>query len=206
MAHFETDEQHWAVIHAAMDYKPTPEQDAANTAAVDGLEIVRRQIEYYRDVELPSGRRYPGLSKSDVPREAIATVMSEHYWGDLRRIEEHQPKMPGVRLPTFDKHNPAHYWGGSFVIFANHPTVAHSMRYDTVDDLIARTPRSQCYWRGHNVLCADYAPNYLCFARPSQHLLLFASCFDCTRWLLAGSPDPNVWVRVAQRQEQHRPR
>ncbi|WP_167098295.1 hypothetical protein [Mycobacterium sp. DL592] len=195
MTHFGSDEERWAAVQEVMKHSPTPEEDVANAAAVDGLEIVRRQVEYYQDAELPSGRRYPGLSKSDAARQAVATVMSEYYWGDLRQIEEHQPKMPGVPLSTFDKHNPSHY-GGLFVIFADRPTVAHSMRYDTVEDLITRAGRSQCYWRGHNVLCAEYAPNYLCFARPSQYLLLFPSCFYCTQWLRAGAPDPNTWVRM----------
>ena len=194
MTHFETDEERWAAIHAAMGYNPTSDQLVADEAGADQIYAAIREAQRYQDLELPSGQRYHGMHGSDAVREAMDIVMSEHRHGELpREIKEYQPKMPGVRLPTFDKHDPEAYRGNLFGVFADRPTVAHSLRYSTVEALVARRARSHCYWRGLNLMCADYAPNQLCFAR-GQFVLVFPTCFACKIWLRAGSPDPREWA------------
>lgn len=206
MTHFETDEEHWAAIHAAMDYKPTPDQLVADEAGADQIYAAIREAQRYQDLELPSGERHDGMHGSDAVREAMDIVMSEHRYGELpRQIKEHQFRlegMPGVRLPTFDRHDPEAYRGNLFVVFANRPHVAHSMRYDIVEDLIARKKRrsqlSQCYWRGLNVFCANYAPRQLCFAR-GQFVLVFPTCFECKAWLRVGAPEPNAYNELRRR-------
>jgi hypothetical protein len=198
MTIYESDEEHWAAIHAAMGYNPTPDQLVADEAGEDQICAAIRDAQRYQDMELPSRRRYHGLHGSDTVREWMDVVMSEHRYGELpRQIKEHQMRMkgmPGVRLPTFDPDAPEAY-RSLFAIFADRPHVAHSMRYDSIENLIARKKCTQCYWSGLNLMCADYAPNQLCFAR-GQFVLIFPTCFACKAWVRAGSPDPHVWTQT----------
>lgn len=196
MPHFESDEEHWAAIHAAMDYNPTPDQRAVDEAGADQIYAAIRDAARYQDLELPTGERYHGMHGSHTVREWMDVVMSEHR-EPLREIKEYRPKMPGVSLPTFEPDNPADY-RGLFVIFADRHKTAHSVRYDAVEALVARRAYPRCYWRGLNVFCANYAPRQLCFAR-GQFVLVFPTCFECKAWLRAGAPEPNTYNELRRR-------
>ncbi len=189
-----TDGELDARVLAAFDYSPTPDDDVRAEAGSDGAEVSMREAEHYNDMALPSGQVRFGLHGLPAVRDQLNLVAHQHHYGPLPiQVGEWRLKMPGVRLPEFDDGDPSHF-RGTFVYFASAPHILHSMRYDTVEGLIARQlkKRTECDWRGVNVFCADYAREYLCFAR-GQHVIAFATCFECVWWLLNGAPDPNAY-------------
>lgn len=178
---------------------PSAEEDLAAEAGAEGIAVAMRTAEAWDCKFWPTGEHHWQLKTLPVVREQIDGVMSQyrHPMGP-GRVEEWSPRLPGVKLPTWDDGDPA-CMRTAFVVFARSPEVSHSMRFDTVDGLLERRKvhRHSCDWRGLNLMCADYAPEHLLFSR-GQFVVAFATCFACKSWLLAGAVEQASWVAAHQ--------
>ncbi|MGD9621217.1 MAG: hypothetical protein AB7G47_21285 [Mycolicibacterium sp.] len=192
-----SDAEHDARVLAAMDYAPTPDEELRTDAGSDQIDAARREADGYGGMFLPSGERHPELRGLTAVYEMGVTVMANYRAAvetnrllGLETVKEWVPPMPGVGLPTFDINDPA-CQRGLFLIFAGTPHVLHSMRFDTVEQLVARElQHSQgCDWQPVGPQCASYATEFLMIARGS-FLVATAICWSCKKWLLAGAPDP----------------
>lgn len=197
---YETDAEHEAAVLEAFEYAPTPEDDARAQAGADGRMVAMETTRRYHEMELPSRIVRFGMGGTPLVRKMVSDVMIQQHRGFMRTVEEYQPKMPGVWLPTFDEHNPEHSRGW-FVVFAGKPTVAHSMRFDRLEDLLERSRQTKCAWGClANVFCAGHTRDVWCFHR-GQYLVVVPTCFECRQWHMSGAPDMDKWGAYKNRRK-----
>ncbi len=213
MTYSQSDAEHWAkvlntsytnpITGERIDFSDQTDEDEVRTdAASDQIDAARQEADGYGGMFLPSGERYPMLQRLTAVYEMSATVRANHRavvetnrMLGLEIVKEWTPKLPGVSLPSFDLNDPA-CQRGLFVIFAGAPHVLHSMRFEPVEQLVARElEHSQgCDWQPVGPQCAAYSREFLMIAR-GQFLVATAVCWSCKRWLLAGAPDPAEYLR-----------